>query len=367
MTIDVAVLLFERTTLLTLTSILEALNAADRWSPDMNSRRYRVHVVSYAGGNIETWNGCSISTTSIRTLDEVKIDTLIISGGLGYHTALRNTDLINWIARRAAEARRVCALGGGLFLAAEAGLLRKARVALHPVIHEEFQTRYPDSITDHDALFSKSGDVWTSPGMAAAVDMTLALIEEDFGRYVALDVARFILVFMKREGGDRQLSSVLRSQAKSDRFEELHSWIVANLDQSLSVADLARHVGMSVRNFSRAYRKALGQTPSSFVRSLRVETAIRALTNTNDRISEIVYKCGFANEEQMRRSFIAAHGVPPSSFRTKGRLAAEASNRRGVFVSSLTAEAKYGRTNGVRHRHSQAPDRLDRGAKGERS
>lgn len=336
LTIEVAVLLFERTTLLTLTSILEALHAADRWSPDVNSRRYRVHVVSYDGGTIETWNGCSISTTSIATLDDIKIDTLIISGGLGYHTALRNRDLIGWIARRSGQARRICALGGGLFLAAEAGLLRKARVALHPVIHDEFQNRYPDSIADHDALFSRSGNVWTSPGMAAAVDMTLALIEEDFGRDTALDVARFLLVFMKRQGGDQQLSSVLRSQAKSDRFEELHSWIVANLDRPLSVNDLARHVGMSVRNFSRAYHKALGQTPSSFVRSLRVEAAIRALTNTNDRISEIVYKCGFANDEQMRRSFIASHGVPPSSFRAKGRLAAEASLRQGVLVSSTS-------------------------------
>src|SRR5690606_37871749 len=137
-------------------------------------------------------------TLPIAALDEVDIDTLIISGGLGYHEALRSQVLMNWIERRSAAARRVCALGGGLFLAAEAGLLEGERVALHPVIREEFQKRYPACIADDHRVFVRSGRIWTSPGMAAATDMTLALIEEDFGRNVALDVARFMLVFVRR-------------------------------------------------------------------------------------------------------------------------------------------------------------------------
>jgi transcriptional regulator GlxA family with amidase domain len=128
-----------------------------------------------------------------------------------------------------------------------------------------------------------------------------------------------MLVFMKRRGEDRQLSSVLTSQSKSDKFEELHSWIAANLDLSLSVGQLARQAGMSVRNFSRAYTKAMGETPSSFVRRVRIEAAVRALTNSRERVSQIAYRCGFGSEERMRRAFVATFGVSPTAFRQRGQ------------------------------------------------
>jgi transcriptional regulator GlxA family with amidase domain len=179
MTIGVTVLLFESSTLLTLTSTLEALTAADHRRPRGQERRYSVDLVSLDGGNIETWNGCSITTTSVHDIEGKAIDTLIISGGMGYLSAIRNKRLIDWLRKRAADARRIVAMGGGVFLAAEAGLLKGMRVALHPVVREEFCARYPDVIADHELLFERNGRVITSPGMSAAADVALDLIEED--------------------------------------------------------------------------------------------------------------------------------------------------------------------------------------------
>jgi len=313
---NVVIVLMDKANLLTLTSMLETFSSVNWRRSGGKDRAYNLFICSAKGGAVETWNGFTINSISLQKLDDVPIDTLIISGGWGFDTAVKNRKLIKWVRERSVQARRVCALGGGLFLAAEAGLLNGQRVAIHPIVYEPFQRRFPGLEADRHPLFITNGRIWTSPGMTAATDMTLALIEEDLGKSVALDIARFLLLFTKRSGTEQQVSAVLSSQSQSDRFEELHSWVAAHLGERINVEVMARRVGMSVRNFSRAYVAAMGQTPSRVLRSIRVESAVRALTSTSERISQIAYDYGFGNEERMRRTFVATYGVPPSRFRS---------------------------------------------------
>lgn len=152
-------------------------------------------------------------------------------------------------------------------------------------------------------------------GRDGAVDVALAMIEEDLGRSIAIEIARFLVVYVKRRGEERQLSAILENQSHSDKFDELHAWILANLSSRITLGMLAQRVGMSVRNFSRAYVTAFGRTPMNFILTARLDVAARALTGTADRISQIAFESGFSSEEQMRRHLLARYGMSPGRFR----------------------------------------------------
>jgi len=245
------------------------------------------------------------------------IDTLIVAGGKGVHAVAQDARVTAWVRRQSGHARRVASVCTGAFLLAAAGLLDGCRATTHWAACELLAARYPRLRVEADPIFVRDGKVWTSAGVTAGIDLALALVEEDLGQALALEVARNLVVFLKRPGGQAQYSAALAMQHTDERFRELHAWIARHLAGDLSVPALAHYVGMSERSFIRHYRQATGKTPARAVESMRVEAARQLLSATALPLKRIASRCGFGSEETLRRSFIRALGVTPLAFRER--------------------------------------------------
>ncbi|KAF1024590.1 MAG: Isonitrile hydratase [Pseudomonas sp.] len=244
-------------------------------------------------------------------------DTLVVAGGWGVYGAAEDPVLVDWIRQKATVARRMTSVCTGAFLLAASGLLDGCRVTTHWTRCEELARKYPTLAVEANPIFIRQGSVWTSAGVTAGIDLCLALVEEDLGRAAALDVARHLVVFLKRPGGQSQFSVTLSLQESASRFAELHAWIAEHLTLDLNIATLAAQAGMSERSFVRHYRAETGQTPARAVELIRVETARRQLADSNAPIKRIAVHCGFGCEETMRRSFLRALAVTPQAYRER--------------------------------------------------
>jgi transcriptional regulator GlxA family with amidase domain len=244
------------------------------------------------------------------------LDTLIVAGGFGVYPACENAALVGWLKARAATARRVASVCSGAFLLATAGLLDGRRAVTHWRRCAEFARRFPAVRLEPDPIFIQDGNIWTSAGITAGIDLALALVEADLGRTLALAVARQLVVFLKRPGGQAQFSNTLALQQGAARFERLHAWIADNLRSDLSVASLADAIGMSERSFIRHYRHATGTTPARAVEQVRVEAA-RHLLELGRPVKRVASQCGFGSEETMRRSFLRLLGTTPQTYRER--------------------------------------------------
>jgi transcriptional regulator GlxA family with amidase domain len=244
------------------------------------------------------------------------LDTLIVAGGWGVHSACANQTLIAWLKMRAKAARRVASVCSGAFLLASAGLLDGRRAATHWSRCREFAERFPKVRLEPDPIFVQDGHVWTSAGITAGIDLALAMVEADLGHELALAVARQLVVFLKRPGGQAQFSATLALQHGNARFEGLHAWIAENLTGDLTGAGLASASGMSERSFVRHYRQATGSTPARAVERIRVEAARRSL-ELGLSVKRVAARCGFGSEETMRRSFLRLLGVSPQAYRQR--------------------------------------------------
>ena len=245
------------------------------------------------------------------------LDTLIVAGGQGVEAAAADAVLVDWVRERAGQARRVASVCTGAFLLAAAGLLDGRRAATHWAFCAELARRYPAVRVESDPIFVRDGPVWTSAGVTAGIDLALAMVEEDFGRTLALAAARWLVVFLKRPGGQAQFSTALSLQATEDRFGPLHAWMSSHLARDLSVPVLAAEAGMSERSFSRHYQGATGLTPARAVERLRVEGARRLLSDSHLPIKRIARQCGFGSEETMRRSFHRLLATTPQDYRAR--------------------------------------------------
>jgi transcriptional regulator GlxA family with amidase domain len=244
------------------------------------------------------------------------LDTLVIAGGWGVQAACADPKLVAWVKARATAARRVASVCSGAFLLATAGLLDGRRAATHWRECRHFAERFPKVRLEPDPIFVQDGNVWSSAGITAGIDLALALVEADLGRELALAVARQLVVFLKRPGGQAQFSTTLALQHGNTRFEGLHAWIADNLTSDLSVAALAGASGMSERSFVRHYRQATGTTPARAVETIRVEAARRTL-ELGLPIKRVAARCGFGSEETMRRSFLRLLGASPQAYRER--------------------------------------------------
>jgi transcriptional regulator GlxA family with amidase domain len=244
------------------------------------------------------------------------LDTLIVAGGFGVDPACGNVALIRWIAARAASARRVASVCSGAFLLATAGLLDGRRAVTHWQRCAEFARRFPAVRLQPDPIFVRDGNIWTSAGITAGIDLALALVEGDLDRQVALAVARQLVVFLKRPGGQAQFSATLALQHGDARFERLHAWVADNLRADLSVASLADAASMSERSFVRHYRRATGITPARAIERIRVEAA-RQVLEQGTPVKRVAARCGFGSEETMRRSFLRLLGATPQAYRER--------------------------------------------------
>ncbi len=248
---------------------------------------------------------------------DAPVDTLVIAGGPGVLAACADPALSAWVRARAGQARRVASVCTGAFLLGAAGLLDGRRAVTHWKHCGALAARYPQARIEPDPIFVRDGPVWSSAGVTAGIDLTLALVEEDLGRAVALAVARHLVMFLKRPGGQAQFSATLALQAGEERFGRLHAFIADNLSGDLSLPALAGAAGMSERSLSRHYLEATGLTPAKAVERLRVEAARRALAETAQPVKRIAQTCGFGSEETMRRSFLRHVAATPQEYRAR--------------------------------------------------
>jgi transcriptional regulator GlxA family with amidase domain len=277
---------------------------------------YRLTVASATGGLVRTSSGLELMTHPLDGLGEV--DTLVVVGGPGVHEAAAERGLLDWLSACATRARRICSVCTGTFVLAAAGLLEGRRVVTHWGSCKLLQDRYPGLTVSPDAIYERDGPVWTSAGVTAGIDLALALIEDDRGHAEAIRVAKRLVVFLKRAGGQTQFSVPLALQEADDGdFEALHRWIGDHLADDLRVETLAERASMSPRTFARLYAARTGRTPAKVVEELRVDAARRALEETRQSIKEIATRCGFADEERMRRAFRRRLGVSPQDYREK--------------------------------------------------
>jgi len=250
-------------------------------------------------------------------LPQTPSDTLIIAGGWGIYPAAEDQQLVGWVRDHGTHCRRVASVCTGAFLLAASGWLDGRRVVTHWTRCEQLAAQHPNLRVEANPIFINDGPVWTSAGVTAGIDLALAMVEEDLGRDIALDVARHLVVFLKRPGGQSQFSVTLSLQQQGNRFDELHAWIAENLTCDLGIPTLAEQAGMSERSFIRHYRADTGQTPARAIDLIRVETARRLLSDTGLPIKRIAANCGFGSEETLRRSFLRAIGVTPQAYRER--------------------------------------------------
>ena len=252
-----------------------------------------------------------------------RIDTLVVAGGEGVRRASDDPAIVDWVARASRRARRTTSICTGSYLLAAAGLLDGRRATTHWNYCAVLAQRYPEVELDPDPLFVRDGNVWTSAGVTAGIDLSLALVEEDLGAEVALAVARLLVVFFKRPGGQSQFSGALSvQQASRPALRELQAWIAGHLDEDLSVAALAERADFSERSFARAFRAEVGQTPAAYVEGLRVERARALLEDGAQSLEAVARAAGFSSPEVLRRAFHRRVGVSPAAYRERFRLAA---------------------------------------------
>ncbi|MEM7425102.1 MAG: DJ-1/PfpI family protein [Pseudomonadota bacterium] len=282
---------------------------------------YRTAIASVDGGMIETDTPIAVSTVPVARLRRQAIDTVIVVGGGGARAAAMDRALLNAVKELAGHARRVGSVCTGAFVLSSAGVLDGRRAVTHWESCEML-ARHADSVrVETDPIFIKDGNVWTSAGVTAGIDMALAMVEEDQGRQTALELARSLVAYLVRPGGQSQFSAFLDRQIADHggRFDRLHQWIRDNLGQDLRVEHLAGQVNMSPRNFARVYTAETGRTPAKAVEMMRTEAARRQLEEADVSIASVAQACGFGDDERMRRSFMRLLNVAPQDYRKRFR------------------------------------------------
>lgn len=277
---------------------------------------YQVDFLSKEGGFVPTSLGFRLETQPIREIAPGEYDTIIVSGG-GVEDANCDPDIVAWLQRNHGKARRVGSTCTGAFVLAAAGLLDGRRAATHWAYCDTLQASFADVDVDRDSIFVEDRGIWTSAGVTSGMDMALAMVEEDHGRELALLVARMLVVFLKRPGGQSQFSAPLQSQSVEGPLAPLLHWIVENPGADLRTERLSERANMSLRNFYRAFEDATGTSPAEWVELSRLQIAKRLLEQTEHHVDQVAVKSGFLNYERMRRTFSRRMGVSPAAYRAR--------------------------------------------------
>src|SRR6195256_5336895 len=287
-----------------------ALSVFELANWESGERVYDLHLLSEAGGSIRSSIGIGVAT---EPFDDTKFDTLMVGGSAvaGELTA----GVIKFLRRGLQRSRRVASTCTGAFVLAEAGLLDGRRATTHWHRARDLQARFPKVKVEEDRIFIIDGPVWTSAGMTAGIDLALAMIEKDFGADVARAVARKLVVYHRRAGGQSQFSALLELEPKSDRIQSALAYAKRNLHTRLTVRRLAEAAHLSPRQFSRAFQAETGQSPAKAIENLRVEAARLMMEQSRHPIDVIARQTGFADRDRMRRAFLRAFGQPPQVIR----------------------------------------------------
>jgi transcriptional regulator GlxA family with amidase domain len=307
-----AFVIFPRFQLLDAAGPISAFEIADRFRP----AAYAPQVLADGGGAVASTSGVAMLAEDLAA---GPFDTIVVVGGEGTRDWDEVRGLLAWLRAEAPRARRVASVCSGAFLLAEAGLLDGKRATTHWGNTDGFARRYPQVDLQPDRIFTRDGQVWTSAGITAGIDLALALIEDDLGAKVARRTAQQLVVHHRRPGGQSQFSALLDAGGVHGRFAELMDWIRERLAEPLSVERLADEAAMSPRHFARAFRAETGLTPAKAVERLRLEAARLRVETSGEPIDRVAEAVGFGDPERMRRAFLRAFGQPPQAIRRAAR------------------------------------------------
>lgn len=281
--------------------------------------RYRIDVASPQSERLVSARG-GLGLQCTTTLDEIEgpIDTLIVAGARIVDPSPTNEKIASWLKRHAPSVRRIASVCSGAFLLAEAGLLDGRRATSHWRYVQELAKRYPAVTVESDPIYVRDGNLYTSAGMTSGMDLALALVEEDYGSEVAREVARSLVIYLRRPGGQSQFSAALRRQtAEQSPVRRVQDWIPEHLGEPLSVERLSEVAGMSPRNFSRVFVRDAGTSPGRFVEELRLEEARRMLESGRETVEEIAALAGFGSIDSLQRHFSESYGTTPTQYRSR--------------------------------------------------
>lgn len=292
-----------------------AVTAFEMANLQLGEPAYQIELLSEAGGEIKSSAGFGVNTNAFD--HHTVYDTVMFGAGTTIEPV--TTGLIEFAHHALQTARRLAAPCTGAFILAESGLLDGRRATTHWLFARQLRERFPSVRVEEDRIFIVDGSVWTSAGMTAGIDLALAMVEKDHGQDVARSVARKLVVYHRRAGGQSQFSALLELDPKSDRIQKSVDYAKANLRSVLSVEELADAAGMSPRQFSRAFRSETGQSPAKAVENLRVEAARLMMEQGRHSMDVIARETGFDNSDRMRRAFLRTLGQPPQTVRRNAR------------------------------------------------
>lgn len=287
-----------------------AFEIAERFRPGS----YDLRLLAPGGGQIHSSSGAALATLPLQ---QRALHTIVVSGGEIIRSPDAAAAIVRWLKR--SRARRIASVCTGAFLLAEAGRLDGRRATTHWESTDHFRRRYPRVTLDADRIFVRDGNVWTSAGITAGIDLALALIEEDLGPDVARRTAQQLVVHQRRPGGQSQFAGVMRMTGRTGRFTPLLDWMRAHLAAPLTVERLADHAAMSPRHFARAFTAEIGTTPAKAVERYRLEAARTAVEGSERSFDEIAEVTGFGDAGRMRRAFLRSFGLPPQALRRAAR------------------------------------------------
>ncbi|MBR0735401.1 GlxA family transcriptional regulator [Bradyrhizobium liaoningense] len=276
-----------------------------------------IRVLAARAGLVRSSSGVEMMARDFRSANA--LTTLVVAGGAGVADAARCEVTRAFVQRLAKRGVRVASVCSGAYVLAEAGLLDGRRATTHWGRTRDFVARYPKVKFEPDQIFTRDGNVWTSAGITAGIDLALAMVTEDHGEEIARQTARHLVLYHRRSGGQSQFSSLLELKTPTGRFGALLSWARENLDAPLTVEDLADRAGMSARHFARAFAAETGTTPSKAIERLRLEAARERVQSSREAIELVAETTGFGDPERMRRAFIRAFGQPPQALRRAAR------------------------------------------------
>lgn len=301
---------------------LEVLTGTKYFLPE-GPDPYAVTVVASTAGPVPTTSGISLTAHrdfADAAVDKGPIDTLIVSGGHGTMAAIEDDALLDFVRQAAKRSRRIVSICTGAMILAEIGLLDGKRASTHWWWCPILEKRYPKVLLDRDAIFVRDGNIWTSAGVTAGMDLALALVEMDFGHEIALQVARYNVMYMMRPGGQSQFSAHLVAQRAEDpAINATLEYILANPAASLTVTALAARACLSERTFARRFKDETEMTPAAYVETARVQAARVALETTTITVEQVALQGGFQNAERMRRAFQRHLGVSATDYRERFR------------------------------------------------
>ena len=277
---------------------------------------YDVTITSIDGKPVSTGTGLELVAKPLPD-PRHSIDTVVLPGGFGIDAVRENPDAVSWVRTAASSSRRVVSVCTGAFLAAQAGLLDGCTATTHWAYAEQMAREFPSVDVDPEPIFVRSSEsVWTAAGVTAGIDLSLALVEEDYGTDAAQTVARWLVLYLRRPGGQTQFAApVWMPRAKRAPIRDVQEAIESEPGGAHSITDLARRAAMSPRNFTRVFTVEVGEAPGAYVERVRTEAARRQLEETDDTVTAIASRCGFGTAETMRRNFVRRVGVSPDQYR----------------------------------------------------